>query len=148
MTIEQILTERQIKRLQAGFQAFDRENKQSLSINVLEGALHFVDIIPEPEELEEMKAEIGSDTFDFYQYIAIAYHFWRGYENQEELIRSFRIFDKEGTGMVPVEKVQEILSPLKENIPEGQIEKFIAQLDPDNTGKINYSAMVRLIHPN
>ncbi|KAL6066178.1 Essential myosin light chain [Balamuthia mandrillaris] len=64
---------------------------------------------------------------------------------KEEVIESFRVFDKEGRGSMSVAEFREILQELGEPMTPAEIDEMIYEADPRSTGQINYHQFVDML---
>lgn len=63
----------------------------------------------------------------------------------EDLIEAFYNFDYDQDGYIPVEDMRDLLADNGYNMPAAEIDEFMAQADPNNTGFVEYRAMAQLL---
>lgn len=63
----------------------------------------------------------------------------------EDLIESFYNFDYDQDGYIPVEDMRDLLADNGYNMPRHEIDEFMAEADPENTGYIEYRALAQLL---
>jgi len=63
----------------------------------------------------------------------------------EDLIEAFYNFDYDQDGYIPVEDMRDLLADNGYNMPKQEIDEFIAEADPGNTGFIEYRALAQLL---
>ncbi|BFZ11725.1 hypothetical protein BsWGS_14764 [Bradybaena similaris] len=66
-------------------------------------------------------------------------------ESPEALREAFRLFDKEGTGMIAAVEVSHILCNLGEKLPKEDMDEVVREADPNGEGQISIDELVRLI---
>ena len=59
--------------------------------------------------------------------------------SEEQLLESFRLFDKDSNGYITAEELKEIMAVLGEDLSDKEVEDMIHQADSDADGRINYS---------
>jgi len=67
-------------------------------------------------------------------------------DGEEELIKAFQVFDKDGKGSITSVELRFILTGLGDRISDEEAENIISQADPSGGGTINYTSFVRFIH--
>ena len=65
--------------------------------------------------------------------------------NEQDVINVFRLFDKEGTGMISHAQMKVILSLFGETLSTEEIDEMIMEADVDGDGFINYEEFVRMM---
>ena len=60
-------------------------------------------------------------------------------EVQQKLLESFQAFDTEGTGSISNNEVKLVIEMMGIKMDDKEIYKIIADIDPSNTGHVNYS---------
>ena len=69
----------------------------------------------------------------------------RDSDSEEELIEAFKIFDRDGNGLISADELLHVMISLGENTNMEEIEDLIKEADLDGDGFINYEEFVRLI---
>ena len=60
-------------------------------------------------------------------------------EVQQKLLESFQAFDNEGTGSISNNEVKLVIEMMGMKMDDKEIYKIIADIDPSNTGFVQYS---------
>ena len=60
-------------------------------------------------------------------------------DKDEELREAFKIYDKDGNGLISADELRKVMANLGETLTEEQIEEMIKEADVDGDGHINYS---------
>ena len=63
----------------------------------------------------------------------------------EDLIEAFYNFDYDQDGYIPVEDMRDLLADNGYNMPAAEIDEFMEQADPNNSGFVEYRAMAQLL---
>ena len=67
-------------------------------------------------------------------------------ETEEEVINAFRVFDKEGNGLINTEELKHIMmTTIGDKMTEDEAEEMIREADIDEEGVINYEEFVRMM---
>ena len=141
-----LFSEDDIKNLKNAFDAFDDNCDNLISTDVLPKVLRAVGLNPLPSEIEDMKEDIGELTLDFNGFIYIVYRHAREADPAQELLDSFRVFDKDGKGTLDVNTIHQILSNLKQPYSEEQINELIVLAKPyTKNDQIDYKNFVNTI---
>jgi Ca2+-binding EF-hand superfamily protein len=109
------------------FDAFDEDRDDLCETAILGKLIRAIGFNPLPEEVEDMQEDINAPTFDFNTFLYLVYRHAREADPEAELIESFRVFDKDGTGSLPVDTIKKILRNLKQPFTAEQIEELIGK---------------------
>lgn len=60
-------------------------------------------------------------------------------ESSENLREAFRIFDKDGNGMINASELRHILTNLGEKLTEEEVDEMIREADITGDGQVNYN---------
>ncbi|KAL8601567.1 hypothetical protein ACOMHN_003833 [Nucella lapillus] len=66
-------------------------------------------------------------------------------ESSDNLREAFRIFDKEGAGMIDTKELRNILTNLGEKLTEDEVDEMIREADITGQGQVNYNDFVRVM---
>ena len=68
-------------------------------------------------------------------------------ENQaeEEVINAFRVFDKEGNGLISSAELKHIMMNIGDKMTEEEADEMVNEADIDEDGMINYEEFVRMM---
>jgi calmodulin len=66
-------------------------------------------------------------------------------ESPDALREAFRIFDKEGNGMISASEIRHILCNLGEKLTDEEVDEMIREADLTGEGHINFEEFVRII---
>jgi len=64
---------------------------------------------------------------------------------REEVIEAFRVFDKQGRGVVSAQEMREALKDLGDYMDGNEIEELIYEADFNGDGQIRYEDFVNLL---
>ena len=63
-------------------------------------------------------------------------------------MEAFYNFDYDHDGYIPTEDMRDLLADNGYNMPQSEIDEFMAEADPGNTGSIDYRALAELLMAN
>ncbi len=64
---------------------------------------------------------------------------------EDELVEAFKIFDKEGNGLIPSSEFKHIMLTLGERLAEDEVDEMIKEADYRGDGYINYKEFVKVL---
>lgn len=129
-TKEPIFSKQDLENMKNAFDAYDEDRDDLIEPDVLGKLLRALGFNPLPEEIDDMLEDVENQKIDFKTVAYFVYRHAREADPAGELVASFRVFDKKGTGKLPVETIRKILSSLKQPFEESQIDDLISKANP------------------
>ncbi len=151
MSANKILTEDQIKEFKEGFDLFDKDGDGLIALNELGTIMRALAVNPTEAELQEMMnelEEVNNPTIDFPEFIGFMARKLRIVSPKEELLEAFKIFDRDGSGMVTFEEFKVVARSFgeKEQLTEEEIQEMIREADVDSdSGLVPYKEFVKMV---
>jgi Ca2+-binding EF-hand superfamily protein len=133
------------EEFQAAFHRFRPHKSARVKTQDLKKLVRAVGFLPREDELEDMIEDLGSSEFDFGAFMYILSRHARQADPEGELLDSFKIVDKAGTGKLPVDKIREVLSNLRTPFTEEQIIDVIQQTEVDSQDQIDYAEFAKIL---
>ena len=62
-------------------------------------------------------------------------------DEQEELMNSFRVFDKQGTGKMFIEDFRQIMTQMGEKLSDAEFDELLKLIKIDQNGEFDYQGM-------
>ena len=127
--------------LKEAFDMFDRDKDSMINKRELGCVLRSIGQEPSEQDLSDMLADISKEDdspLTFEDVMEIINKNLNGTEAEEELIEAFKVFDKEGNGLIPVGEFKHLMLTLGEKLPEEEVDEMIKEADPNNEGNVNY----------
>jgi calmodulin len=84
----------------------------------------------------------GSGTIDFPEFIKMMANKVHDENSEEEIREAFRVFDKDGNGVITPAELKHVLQHIGEKLTEEEIDEMINDADMDGDGTINYEEFV------
>ena len=100
---EEYITDQQRKDFQDIFDQFDKDKDGKISAKELENAMVSMGQNPTNEEIKEMmeEADLNKDgKIDFEEFLSLMTRNSPETQTEDEVINAFRVFDKEGNGLI------------------------------------------------
>ena len=147
------MTEELISDFRDAFKTFDTDEDGYLSLKELGELLISLGVPVTKEELTEMTNEVdieGNGTIDFKEFILLMARKMRDYDNEDEYIEAFRIFDKNSDDLISKEELKEVMTILGqfvwgESPTDDDIALMIKEADTDGDEFLHYSDFIRKI---
>eukprot|EP00741_Cyanophora_paradoxa_P005884 tig00000113_g5702.t1 len=144
------LSEQEIAEFREIFNLVDVDHGGSISKEELGQLMHTLGLRPSQEELDAMVAEIdqdGNGEIDFDEFVYVMSRKAQPAYTPEQVKAAFKVFEK-GTppGFVRTGDVEKALTTYgQDKLSKEEAQELLAQVDPDNTGLINYLEYVNIM---
>ena len=145
---EEYITDEQRKELQDVFDQFDKDKDGKISSNELENAMQSMGQNPTVEEVQEMMKEVDLNQdgkIDFDEFMTLMIKTSPENQAEEEVINAFRVFDKEGNGLISSAELKHIMMNIGDKMTEEEADEMVNEADIDEDGMINYEEFVRMM---
>ena len=136
------------KEFKEYFDMFDRDKDNLINEKELGNILRSLGHDPTDQDLTEMIKEVDNDSdskIEFEEFLKIMNNKLKQTETEQELIEAFKIFDKEGKGLISENEFKHIMLSLGEKISEEELEEMMKKADPDKKGFVNYKQFAKVI---
>jgi calmodulin len=136
------------KELKEYFDMFDRDKDNLINEKELGNILRCLGHDPTEQDLTEMIKEVDNDSdskIEFEEFLKIMNNKLKQTETEQELIEAFKIFDKEGKGLISENEFKHIMLSLGEKISEEELEEMMKKADPKNQGYVNYKEFAKIL---
>ena len=149
----QNLSEEIISDFRDAFKTFDTDEDGYLSLKELGDLLISLGQPVSPEELKEMTNEVdieGNGTVDFKEFIQLMARKMRDFDNEEEYIEAFKLFDKNLDDLISIDELRDVMSILGQYVwgespSEEDLMQMIKEADLDFDGYLNFSEFLKKI---
>lgn len=143
--IAESLSEEEIAGLREMFKAMDTDNSGAITFDELKAGLRKYGSTMKDAEIRDLMdaADVdNSGTIDYGEFIAATVHLNK-LEREEHLVAAFRYFDKDGSGYITVDELQQACA--EHNMTDVLLEDIIKEVDQDNDGRIDYGEFVAMM---
>lgn len=149
------LTEYKIAEFREAFEIFDKDKDGYITIKELGDLLKALDVAPTEAELTDIINEVdidGNGNIDFKEFISLMARKMRDTDNEEELIEAFKIFDRDGNGLISEEELKQVMTIIADKvcddvITDEEVAAMMKEADTDGDGMISYSEFKKIITP-
>ncbi len=145
---EEYITDEQRKDLQDIFDQFDKDKDGKISGKELANAMESMGQNPTDEEINEMMREVDLNQdgkIDFDEFMILMTKSSPDTQTEEEVINAFRVFDKEGNGLIASSELKHIMMTIGDKMTEEEADEMVNEADIDEDGMINYEEFVRMM---
>ena len=128
------------------FEMFDSNKDGFVNSEELSNIFKVLDINVSNEEIKEIIEENeleGNEQINFENFISIVNKRERDFDNEESIIKAFKVFDKEGNGLININELKSIMLNVGNNLSEAEINELLMEADSDMDGFINYEEFIR-----
>lgn len=130
------------------FSLFDKNHDGFITTKTLGDVLRSLNINPNEDELAHMIAEAdlnGQGGISFEDFIQMMEKRSKETDTEEQIINAFRVFDKNGTGLIAASELFQIMVALGDKLTKEEIDEMIQEADVDGDGYVNYEEFVRIM---
>jgi len=125
--------------LKEAFALFDRDRDGEINTEELAKVMRTHGFDPTEEDLKDMIRNVDTNAngaIDFNEFIDMMVK--RGANVEEDVAHAFKVFDRDGDGLITGEELRLTMNNLGEPITEAEVNAMIAEADLDGDGKINF----------
>ncbi|XP_052273653.1 calmodulin-beta-like isoform X3 [Dreissena polymorpha] len=154
LTAVDALTDEDREELSQTFKLFDRDGDGFLTARELGDAMRAMAQHPTEQEIQELikrpegAADEGPHLTDFDAFLHIMAKRMTVPEPDDQLLEAFRVFDKEGTGIISAADLRQIVTTMGERLTDEEVEEMIKEADDDGDGQINYQEFTQMLISN
>ncbi|CAN1305036.1 Calcium-dependent protein kinase 4 [Linum perenne] len=130
--IAESLSEEEIAGLKEMFKSMDTDSSGAITFDELKAGLRRYGSTMKDTEIRDLMdaADVdNSGTIDYGEFIAATIHLNK-LEREEHLVAAFRYFDKDGSGYITVDELQQACA--EQNMTDVFLEDIIREVDQDN----------------
>lgn len=132
-------------RLQKVYQLFTDSPADRIPGEKLADVIRFAGYIVSDAFVDELSQSLPDESFDFSQLQAIVARIKEREITRDELQRSFKRLDANGTSYVDAGKLVQILSSGENRFDQEELEEILSILNPDGDGRICYELVIKSI---
>ncbi len=128
------------------FQLFDKNGDGTITVIELGTVMRNLGNNPTDAELQDMINEVDADgngTLEFDEFCNLMARQMKETNQEEELKQRFKLFDKDGNGLIDREELRDVMQQLGEKLSEEDIEEMIQDADKNGDGMIDYQEFVK-----
>ena len=144
------LSKEQIEEFKEAFDLFDKNGDGQIESKDLGVVMRSLGYNPTGSELFDMikKIDAESGTIDFTNFLTLMASIMQHDDEEEEMIEAFKVFDRDGDGLISKAELKHVMSNLGENLTDDEIDEMLTGADLDGDGMINYEEFVKMMMTN
>ncbi|KAL8143703.1 hypothetical protein V2J09_016735 [Rumex salicifolius] len=143
--IAESLSEEEIAGLREMFKSIDTDNSGAITYEELRDGLRRYGSTLKDNEIRNLMEAADLDksgTIDYGEFIAATIHLNK-LEREDHLVAAFQYFDKDGSGHITIEELQQACE--EQGMNDAFLEDIIKEVDQNNDGTIDYGEFVAMM---
>ena len=136
------------KEYQDAFEMFDKDKDGAITARELGNMMRSIGQNPTDEEVNAMIKEVDLNSdgkIELDEFITLMARNSPDTQTEDEVINAFRVFDKEGNGLIATAELKHIMMTIGDKMTEAEADEMIHEADIDDDGVINYEEFVRMM---
>ena len=128
------------------FDKYDSNRDGNVTSDELANILKAININVSDEEIKEIIEELeleGNNEINYEDFVSIVNRREKDVDTEEEVLKAFKFFDKEGNGLININDLKHIMITVSKNLSEPEIDDMLKEADLDMDGFINYEEFIR-----
>ena len=85
---------------------------------------------------------VGNGTIDFAEFLTMMSRKMKDTDSEEEIREAFRVFDKDGNGLISAAELRHVMTNLGEKLTDEEVDEMIREADTDGDGHVNYEGKI------
>ena len=113
----------------------------SISTKDLGTVIRNLDQNPSEAEIQDWVKEVdpdGTGSIGFDEFANLMSKIYKNSDTEEELLEAFKVFDRDGNGLIDAAELKYVLTNLGEKLTDEEVDEMIEKVDIDGDGMINY----------
>jgi len=140
------ISAKEMECLKEAFALFDGDRDGEISTEELGKVMRTHGFNPSEEDLRDMIRNVDKNAngaIDFNEFIEMMLK--QGINADEDAAHAFKVFDRDGDGLITAEELRLTMNNLGEPLTEAELKSMIAEADTDGDGKINFEEFKTLM---
>nr|AAC68889.1 VU91A calmodulin [synthetic construct] len=141
------LTDEQIAEFKEAFSLFDKDGDGTITTKELGTVMRSLGQNPTEAELQDMINEVDADgngTIDFPEFLNLMARKMKDTDSEEELKEAFKVFDKNGDGLISAAELKHVLTSIGEKLTDAEVDDMLREVS-DGSGEINIQQFAALL---
>eukprot|EP00029_Vermamoeba_vermiformis_P008772 TRINITY_DN4198_c0_g1_i1.p1 TRINITY_DN4198_c0_g1~~TRINITY_DN4198_c0_g1_i1.p1 ORF type:complete len:151 (+),score=59.10 TRINITY_DN4198_c0_g1_i1:27-455(+) len=133
----------EVEAWKEAFSLFDKDGDGHISSDELGTVMRALGQSPTQAEVQEIIKEVGAESIDFAQFSTVMQKHKKTTDPDKELREAFKVFDKEGKGVISTSEMKTVLTSMGEKLSEEEVDGILQSADKD--GKIHLDEFIELL---
>ena len=128
------------------FAMFDKNGDGTITITELGSVMKSLGNNPTDTELQDMINEVDADgngKLEFLEFCNLMDRQTKDISQEDELRERFKLFDKDGNGLIDRDELAIALQQLGEKLSEEEIDEMLEDCDTNGDGQIDFEEFMR-----
>ena len=138
------LTEKQFLEIKDIFQRVDKDNDGIITLEELEQVLKSTLKHLPDHKILQMVNEADTDSSGNISYQEL-YRMLKRKNKKNKLMKSFKLFDTNGDGLISLEELKEVLKQTGGILSDEQLANMIKDVDQDGDGNLSYKEFLNIM---
>ncbi len=142
------LQEEKVAECKEVFDLFDKDKDGAITTKELGYVMRALGADITQTELQEMINKIdqnSSGKIEFKEFLELFVKKLKDPDTEEDLIEAFKIFDKNGNGIISAAELKLVMTTYGERLTEEEANEMIKEADTDGDGFINYHEFIKIM---
>jgi len=138
------LSKEELEEYREAFAFFDSDRDGRLTAQEVITVIRACGQAPSQKQANAMIAEIGANArLNFNEFITVATRNIVKAAGTDEIMESFKVFDKDSSGLLPSAELKHTMANLGEKLTDLEAEYMLLEAGVDGDGKVNYETFIK-----
>lgn len=140
------IPESKLQEFREAFELYDKDKDGSITLKELSQVLKSINQDFTQSQIESIITEADTTNtgkLNLEDFISLMASKYRETDTDEKVINAFRVFDKDGTGVVSANELRHIMTTLGDKLTDEEVDEMIREADINGDGYIYYEDFVR-----
>jgi calmodulin len=135
----------EIAEFKEAFCLFDKDGDGKINTTEVGTVMRSLGHMPTEEEVGNIVKGVKNKSVDFPEFLSLLAKNAKPAASEGEIKEAFRVFDKDGNGLVSASELRHVMTNLGEKLTEDEIDEMIREADDDGDGQIKYEEFVKMM---
>lgn len=142
------LSAKQQEDIKDAFNAFDTDGTGHMQTRQLKVAMRALGFEPKKNEIKKLVTHVDKNNTGllcFNDFVEIISTKLAEKDSKDEIMKAFRLFDRNSQGKITFENLQQIAAELGEGLNDEEVQEMITEADLDGDGVVNQDEFFRIM---